>query len=422
MAASRKGWLPKFIDLPLLVGLLLTAAYYGVMALPAMHGTLLHTYTTEHAVEYVIMAFFLWGLADTGLRIAGFPREFRALKQQLLVRRAGREPVSRAGAYVAALEQQPGWLRDSRLGRRFLAALEYLDEKGSAEELAGYLRHLSDQDYERTQSNYALLRFICWVTPMFGFLGTVVHFGTALGGQSAGDLGDKLPKVVAEMGTAFNTTTVALTAATTMMFCVFICERIERSIVNTVDERADRELMNRFEMTDANLVPFLGALRETNQITLDAVSGAVAGHLRLWSETVEQLQRHALEQHQRQAQLWAEALGQMETHFEQQDLAREQRLGRVLAAFDADRQQQVAHMHSAGTSMAALQGELARFVDTLSQVVGSKGELVALQASLAENLRVLSATQQMDQALNALTGAIHLITARQSSGKDLRAA
>ena len=60
---------------------------------------------------------------------------------------------------------------------------------------------------------------------MLGFLGTVVHFGTALGGHTAGDIGDKLPTVVAEMGTAFNTTTVALVAATSMMFCLFLCER-----------------------------------------------------------------------------------------------------------------------------------------------------------------------------------------------------
>ena len=53
--------------------------------------------------------------------------------------------------------------------------------------------------------------------------------------------------------------------------------------------------------------------------------------------------------------------------------------------------------------------------DSLSHVLAGEGQLLALQKSLADNLRILQQTQQFDQAVNGLTAAIHLLTMRQQS-------
>ena len=66
--------------------------------------------------------------------------------------------------------------------------------------------------------------------------------------------------------------------------------------------------------------------------------------------------------------------------------------------------------------MSALTAELAKLVQELGGVFAGKGELVKLQASLADNLQLLNNTQQIDQALHGLTAAIHLLTARGQSG------
>jgi hypothetical protein len=423
MVASRKQSLPKILDLPLVIAAGLTFLYYWIVTAEAMHGTLLHRYTTEHAVEYVIVGFFIWGLVDAAFRAAAFPREMLAMRQDFLPPAKGVEPIGQVDACLTYLTKRPQWMQNSRLGKRLHQALLHLRERGSADGFADYLHSLADQDHDLTQTNYGLIRFICWVTPMFGFLGTVLHFGTALGGQTAGDLGDKLPKVVAEMGTAFNTTTVALTAATTMMFCLYLCERMERGIVTGVDRRTERELLNRFEVTDASLTPFLSALEAAHQANLRSIDAAIGRQMEVWSGALESLHAQSEKQQQWQVQVWVEALEKIEQRFEQNDAQREQRLARLLEAIDQQRKEQRTQLKEGADQLASVRGEMARLAQDLTGLVQGGGDLVRLQASLADNLRLLRETQQIDQALHGLTAAIHLLTARAPNlGRENRAA
>jgi hypothetical protein len=63
-----------------------------------------------------------------------------------------------------------------------------------------------------------------------------------------------------------------------------------------------------------------------------------------------------------------------------------------------------------------------RVADALDNLGRGEGKLAELQAVLAENLRVIHETQQIDDALHNLTGAIHLLTARHQTGEPRRAA
>ncbi|HTM55679.1 MAG TPA: MotA/TolQ/ExbB proton channel family protein [Pirellulales bacterium] len=423
MAGARKSGLPKVLDLPLAVAAALTFGFYWVITQEAMKATLLHRYTTEHTVEYIIVGFFIWGLVDAAFRVLAFPRETLALKQAWLPPRKGREPIGAAASCSAYLQRKPLWLQHSRIGLRFTQALAFLQEKGSADGLADYLQLLSDQDHDETQTNYGLIRFICWVTPMFGFLGTVVHFGTALSGQTAGEIGDKLPTVVAEMGTAFNTTTVALTAATTMMFCLFLCERTERGIVHIIDQRVRGELLNRFEVAEASLGPFLAALEAANQTTLRALDETTQRQIDAWADALDRLHAEHEQQAKWQAQAWLESLEKLEGRFETNDAEREKRLARLLATMDAQRSEHRGQMQASAEQLAALQADFARMAGELAGVASGERDLVRLQASLAENLKILRETQQIDHALHGLTAAIHLLTARhQPAIKESRAA
>jgi hypothetical protein len=424
MALSRKTALPKILDIPLAVAAALTGGFYWVIWQESMRGTLLHRYTTEHSVEYIIVAFFIWGLCDALFRVLTFPRETLALRQAWLPVSKGREPISAAATCYALLQRKPRWLQESRLGKRLAAALAHLQERGSADGFPDFLHSLSDQDHNETQTNFGLIRFICWVTPMFGFLGTVVHFGTALSGQSAGEIGDKLPTVVAEMGTAFNTTTVALTAATTMMFCLFLCERTETGIISVVDRRVESELLNRFEVADASLTPFLMALEAANAATLRALDATVERQMETWAGAIQAIERQATTQQQWQAQVWVESLEKLEQRFETNDAGREIRLTRVLESMEAQRAEHRGQTQSATQQLADVKENLSRLVAELAAVGHGEGELLRLQSSLADNLRLLRETAQIDEALHGLTAAIHLLTARNHAPaiKENRAA
>ncbi len=417
MAKSRKAnsRLLNNLNLPFGVAVACTLAFYTVIHLPYFHDTLLHRYTTEHNVEYVIVWFFIWGVVDLVFRVTGMPKENAALRHQWLPPRQRNSPIGEAEKLYDLLQQQPESYRKSRIGQRYAKALQYLNEKGSADEFAMYLKHLAEQDEEQTHTNFGLIRFIAWVTPVLGFLGTVVHFGTALGGLSVDELTERLPAVVSQMGTAFNTTTGALVAATTMMFAQFIGDRAERKILHQIDRSAEDELLTRFEIENASMRPFLLALETAGRSTLSVMESTVQRQIDLWQSGIESVQRQSNDTHYRQAQIWSETMKSLQDRYEKTEQERERRFQKLLAQVEERREEHRSQMAATFDQLQALQGDFATLVQTLQDVSRGEGELLALQQSLSENLRVLKETQQLDEAVHGLNAAIHLLTARRSN-------
>lgn len=412
MTADRKPFSFRALDPSLILATIATVAYYAVMSQPAMHDTLLARYTTEHAVEYVIVALFIWGIIDIALKLLSFPREIIASRQEWLPARSGREPASHARTLLDGVRSKSAWLVESRIGQRLAQALTFVVEKGSAENYGEHLRYLADQDDNRSHANYTLIRFVIAVTPILGFLGTVVHFGTAIGGFSFVDMDDKLPAIVAEMGTAFNTTTVALAAAMTMMFALFLCERVERGLVATIDRLVECELLNRFEVKDPQVVPFLAAVQAANQEALQEIAATLQLQIETWSRALDGLFQRFDERQQQEVHHWQTALAQLQQRHEAFDAAREERVKQILSLGDARQDQHLTRIHSALEQALTLRGEVSELVKALGSIARGEGKLVELQASLADNLRVLHETRQIDGALHGLTAAIHLLTAR----------
>jgi hypothetical protein len=410
--STNRRALPDWVDLPMAVAAFLTVSFYVIVNRQFPAGSLIHRYTTEHIVEYVVVTFFIWGIVDVVFKLCGFPLELLALRQPGLPERSGKEPVSKSKILSADLQARPKWFLDSRYGQRLVKALSYLQAKESADGFHDYLRYLATQDEEKTHGNYGLVRFICWVAPVLGILGTVIHFGSAFGGLSVDEIGDNLAKVVGEIGTAFNTTTVALAAAITMMFSLFMGERIERGIILSITRRVDLELLNRFEVVDESITPFLQAVQSGSQATLKALDAHLEKQLQIWATAFQRVQQESEKRLQSHAQVWEQSLTKVHTLFEHSDSQREQKLLRLLT----DMQQQRAEQKSQGqgmlNQMAGLQSNFAQLVEALAGLNRGEGELVKLQQTLAQNLQGLRETGQLDQALHGLTAAIHLLTAR----------
>lgn len=380
MSQDRKSIIPRAFDPSFLIAGICTGAFYYTVHQPSMRETILHRYTTEHVVEYVIVALFIWGIIDILGKFLSFPRELLALRLDWLPPRQGRENASGASAILAHVRGRNRWFQESRLGRRLARALEYVTETGSADEYREHLQYLADQDEDNAHASYMLVRFVIGVTPVLGFLGTVVHFGTALSGFSYDDITEKLPEIVGEMGSAFNTTTVALTAAMTMMFSLFICERLERGIVRSIDRLVERELLNRFEAKDPNIVPFLSVVQSANDAALEAMGVTLRRQIEVWTQTLDSLFERFDERQKRELHGWENALD-------------------------------------------SLKDDFAALVIALREISSGEGKLVEVQGVLTDNLRVLRETQQIEDALHGLTGAIHLLTARhRQDGYDSAAA
>jgi hypothetical protein len=423
MARIRKNPVLALLDASFLIGAFCTGIFYLIIHSPGMRGSMLHRYTTEHLVEYVVVALSFWGIADVLGKLLSYPRELLALRHEWFPERwIGREPVANAEPMLDAVSKQGRWLRESRIGKRLAEALQYVVENGCDDQYREHLHSLAHKDADRTHGSFTLIRFCVRITPVLGFLGTVVHFGTALNGITLDQMSEQLGVVVSEMGKAFNATTIALASAMCMMFAQFACEWIERSIVQTVDRMVERELANRFEAKDANLLPFLRVTKDANDEALKMIAGNIDRQTEAWTQSFEALLTRFDVRQQHESEAWTQALDVLNSRHETYDAVREERLRQMLDVIDERQEKFMAHVHKTLEKAVALRDDLGGMFDTLHGIAKGEGRLVELQAILADNLRVIHETRQIDDALHGLTGAIHLLTARHQPAEARKAA
>jgi len=410
------------LDASFVLGAAATIGFYAIMLSPGMQGGLVHRYTTEHVVDYIIVSLFFWGLMDVVVKLCSFPRELMALRRDLLPEVAGREDAATASAHLEWLAQAPAWVQNSRVARRIARALEYVVDNGATTEYREHLQTLADRDADRSHANYTLIRFVVRITPVLGFLGTVVHFGTALNGVDFDHMADKLGVVVSEMGSAFNTTTVALAAAMVMMFAQFVCEWTERTILSAVDRTAQRELFNRFEVRDAAIPPFLSVVKTANDEALRLLAQQIERQTAAWSGAFDTIVGRFDDRQRQEAEAWNAALEALAARHEDYDVQREQRLRELLDLVDGRQERFMNHIQDMLERATAFREDFGEVARTIETVARGEGRLVELQSVLTENLRVIHETQQFDDALHGLTAAIHLLTARHQGGPANKAA
>ncbi|WP_428305922.1 MotA/TolQ/ExbB proton channel family protein [Lacipirellula sp.] len=412
MSRSRKNPVLAALDASFLIGAVCSAIFYAIMLSPAMKDSTLHRYTTEHLVEYVVVILTFWGLADVLRKLASFPREILALRQKWVPERKRRVPAMVATSLLEDVEAKPKWLRESRIGRRYVDAFSYVIENGADSNFRDHLQLLAHHDSERMNGSYTLIRFVVRITPVLGFLGTVVHFGTALNGITLDKMSDQLGVVVSEMGQAFNATTVALAAAMCMMFCQFVCEWIEKAILQSVDRNVEEELFNRFELKDASISPFLSVIKEANEDANKLMAANLETQTATWIEAFEMILQRLDARQKQEGQAWTQALETLHSRHESYDAVREERLRQILDAIGESQDRFMGQIHATIDKAALLRNDFSEVVRTIHGIAQGEGRLLELQATLSDNLRLIHETRQFEDAVHGLTGAIHLLTAR----------
>ncbi len=137
--AARKPSPLRMLDASFVLGAAATIGFYAIMLSPGMKDGLVHRYTTEHVVDYIIVSLFFWGLMDVVVKLCSFPRELMALRRNLLPEVTGREDASMASKDLELLAKEPAWVQNSRVGKRLTRALQYVVDNGATTE---YREHL----------------------------------------------------------------------------------------------------------------------------------------------------------------------------------------------------------------------------------------------------------------------------------------
>lgn len=407
-----KSLLPRSVDSSLLLGCGATAIYYAIMLQPSMHGTILGRYTTKNPVDYAITFLFLWSLIDLAIKCFAFPGEMLSLRHEWLPERNGQQPVSTAAALIPGETTLSGWQLRSRICGRISKVLQYAVEHGVGQDYRDQIKYLSGKAEEETIARYSVVRFAIAITPMLGFLGTVVHFGTALSGISFEEMDSRLADVVSHMGEAFNTTTSALAAAMTAMFFLFLAERTDKGIDAAVDRYVERELETRF-VAERQIAPELNGVQSAHDDALLIMRQTLERQVQLWTEALGGLFQQFEQRQAAEGAAWERALESLRAAQDSFEQRKEERLIVGLEAFSDRQQTHLEQVHGTLDQVVSLKGEFHSIGDALQKISDGEGRIAELQATLDSNLQTLQMSQRMDEAMHGLTAAIHLLTARR---------
>jgi biopolymer transport protein ExbB/TolQ len=385
----------------------------------------------SHRVEQVEVFLFCGALGAFASKLSRAGLEKRACRQELLPAWDGsRVELSQAHQLLAGLSALPRGLRQSAIGQRTTAVLDFLCRRGSANDLDDHLRTLADNDALALENSYALTRFITWAIPILGFLGTVLGITGAISGVTPEKLETDLNSVTDGLALAFDATALALALTMIAMFTSFITERAEQGVLDLVDAYVDRELAHRFERGLPGSNVAVQAAQEQTSVVIRGMESLVQRQADLWGRSLagleERSSKAAGEQIARMSKALEAALEKTAATQLERMRAFEEQASKLSQALVQHLEKLVGQMQGAGqeqqAAWAKTQAGLATQLQAVAKLQDAEGQLNRLQEALNNNLAALAGAGSFEQALHSLTAAIHLITARAATTLPARTA
>ena len=242
---------------------------------------------------------FFWAIGMLVAKYFKIRRQQRAMLLDVLPTEIGTKINARnLDSFLANIAQLPKDAANSFLVTRCIRGLEHFRARKSAADTATMLASQSDLDASSVDASYTMFHVFIWAIPILGFLGTVIGVSAAVGGftgtlENSSDIGalkEGLKSITSGLGTAFDTTLVALSMAMILTFPVSALQKLEGSLIGQVDEYTNEYLLRRLE--DGRGGPERGGPAPGRDDIQQVVEAALAAHraeLASWSEQLKSL-------------------------------------------------------------------------------------------------------------------------------------
>ena len=279
-------------------GGLVCLAFYALVVRAAGEGSFWARYFAGHEIAYCATALFFVALAALAIKLLGLGMQSALFhSSQLPTSATGRQSTDEARGLLDSLNHASEAMQNSYLVRRLREALEYVQLKGSADTLEQHLRHLEEADLSRMHNSYGIVRIIASTVPILGFLGTVIGITLAIAklNLSGAGVDESLPAVVGGLSVAFDTTALALTLSTIVLFAKFCVERVELRLLAAVDANVSRQLIGRFQQYGSEQDPHLASIRRMSEKVLQAVETSIINQAELTQASLEDVGRRHTE-------------------------------------------------------------------------------------------------------------------------------
>jgi biopolymer transport protein ExbB/TolQ len=151
------------------------------------------------------------------------------------------------GSIYANLRKSPD-LRKCFLPRLIDRCILQFQSSNSSEQSASLLNTSVEMFIHEVDLHYNMLRYICWVIPSLGFIGTVIGIGSALefaGDPKNKDATDLLTQVTGKLAVSFEGTFLALVLASILVFLQNVIQSKEERSLNLSAQYCLDNLINR---------------------------------------------------------------------------------------------------------------------------------------------------------------------------------
>jgi len=194
----------------------------------------------EQEICFILLC---WSLALVADKSRILVRQRRQLRQDLI-------PVARGESilpedtrdYVRAIETLPAAEREGLYARALRTALLRFRATRDLQDVSEAIDGVCRAEHERMDSELAMVRYMAWAIPSIGFIGTVRGIGSALSMAHQAVEGD-ITGITAALGTAFNSTLVALLLSIVLMFALYQLQQFQERLVLDTQAACDRNLL-----------------------------------------------------------------------------------------------------------------------------------------------------------------------------------
>ena len=140
--------------------------------------------------------------------------------------------------------------QDSILVKTLKMACTKFRANKSVQETMDAVQIQSEMNLNYLDTSFSIIRYLAWSIPSIGFIGTVIGISGALGKVDQAAAGD-LSAVTALLGTAFDTTLVALFLSIILMFRVHRVQQTEELFIISVQDYLMTNFVNRIYVPKA---------------------------------------------------------------------------------------------------------------------------------------------------------------------------
>lgn len=248
--------------LPFLISLLLTVGFYTVviLVLQSLPQTkwLASMFLDRGPTPYPTMLLFFWAVT-----ILFFKWRKTVLQQQALALPVmPQQPdFELTPATARSVRERMSVMVDNPhhfvLLNRIDLALANLHNIGHAADVATILKIQAENDEAQVASSYGLVQGFIWSIPVLGFIGTVLGLGQAIGafattlqsGAGMDSIRSSLQMVTGGLGTAFDTTLIALVCALALQLMVSFLQALESEFLDNCNDICHKHVAGKLKLT-----------------------------------------------------------------------------------------------------------------------------------------------------------------------------